>query len=209
MSMTTATVEYKSEIDEKYNQIKNKPLATGMQSIVANPSKVIIPTYKHFRSIQEHNTGSSTPINSSNSTIIAFEYQLLTHEINDRYLQYFNYNKSLFITICVSAINKLGRSIGARGQLFRNLKKELQSVIKREMQLMLNAQMEYYHRMYAADNEMNDDQSQLLLDVCLNIFKIFVKILGNHSIVIKVFQQTRNPYSSNKNRKHRLSFFLY
>jgi len=158
-------------------------------SNISDPHKVIVPTYKSFRNLDD---------NDRHYNLNGNLYNLLVAETSDLYLKLAhnnnNYNddeQPLFLTICVTAIDKLGRSVGAKTNLFKSLESELKEIIDREIYEICNS---FQQQMIANNQMMNlieaEDQSIMLFNATQNVFKIFMRVLSNHKTVFNAFKQS-------------------
>ena len=181
----------------KLNRKKDAKIDSNLS--IDNPYKVVVPIYQSFLSIESNNFNNNNNNNSniyddnnnnSSNDILGFNtkigssiQELLIEETSDSYLKNPTNDQKLFLRICSTAIVKLGRHIGTKGSLYKDLNRELISIIKRELK--------FSHALY--DNTVEsitpNEQSDLLLHAMQNIFKLYTKILNNHKIVINIFNK--------------------
>ena len=194
-------------IDSKSS--KQNKLSNHNQTSLQDPYKIIIPTYKSFRNLDD--VKDDTLVDPD---IFGNIQHLLVAETSDEYLKLAhnnnNYNddeQPLFLTICVTAIAKLGRSVGAKTNLFKSLDVELKEIIDREIYQICNS---YQQQMIQSNQSMIEryDQSILLQNAAQNVFKIFLRVLQNQKTVISVFKQSERVLLREKqSNKHKQTRF--
>ena len=107
---------------------RNKANLYGLSGeyVVNDPTKIEIPTYFHFKNIDE-----LAEKESENMPNLIRRMLLL--ETTDSYIKDPEMNQKFFIQLCVASIEQLGRTVGTKTILYKNLNKQIKSVIDNEL----------------------------------------------------------------------------
>ncbi len=144
--------------------------------------KIIIPSFCNLDDTKDENITSTSVCH------------LLVAETTDAYLNLANNNNNysddgqpLFLTICVTAIDKLRRSVGVKTNLLKSFESHLKAIISAGTYEICNP-------LQMTNIIQPEDQGIMSLNATANVFKIFQGVLRYHKTVINIFNDKEISY---------------